>query len=87
MDRKGTYQIRVRDEVDPEWSSWFGDLVVHKAPDGMTTIEGVVADQAALHGVLARIRDLGLELVAVERIDGAGPSLGSRQKGSDEDVH
>jgi nucleoside-diphosphate-sugar epimerase len=68
MDRPGIYQIRVRGELGPEWSAWFDGFAVHPASEGLTSLEGVVADQAALHGVLARIRDLGLELVSVERI-------------------
>lgn len=69
MDRPGAYQIRVRGELGPEWSSWFDGFGVHPASDGITSLVGLVADQAALHGVLARIRDLGLELVSVRRIE------------------
>lgn len=69
MDRPGVYQIRVRGELGQEWSAWFDGFGVHPASDGVTSLLGVVADQAALHGVLARIRDLGLELVSVKRIE------------------
>lgn len=71
MDRPGIYRIHVDGELGPEWSAWFEGFVVRTATGGLTSLEGVAADQAALHGVLARIRDLGLELVSVERLESA----------------
>jgi hypothetical protein len=62
------YRIRVRGQLSPSWSRWFGGLTVDERPDGDTSIAGPLADQAALHGVLERIRDLGLVLVAVESV-------------------
>jgi hypothetical protein len=84
MDRPGVYRIRVRGELGPEWSAWFEGFAVHPASEGLTSLEGIVADQTALHGVLARIRDLGLELVSVERIQRKGANAGMRSRGSKE---
>lgn len=61
------YEIRVKGHLDARWSAWFDGLELSRHPDGTTLIEGSVADQAALHGVLQKIRDLGLELVSVTR--------------------
>lgn len=63
-----TYCIRVRGHLDDRWSDWFEGLVIQRHDDGTTVLIGPVTDQAALHGVLARIRDLGLPLVSVNRI-------------------
>jgi hypothetical protein len=62
------YQIRVRGGLAPQWSTWFEGLTVAITADGETTLTGPIPDQPALHGVLARIRDLGLDLVSVEAI-------------------
>lgn len=60
------YRIFVNDRLDPEWTAWFEDFTI-TSPDGKTTVlTGPVADQSALHGVLARIRDLGLTLLSVQ---------------------
>ena len=61
------YQITVEGILDPRWSAWFGGLQLASDIDGRTTITGPVADQAALHGLLTKIRDLGLTLLAVHR--------------------
>ena len=63
------YEIRLGCHLDPSWSAWFGDLTVRPAADGQTILSGVVIDQTALHGVLARIRDLALELLSLRRLD------------------
>jgi hypothetical protein len=55
------YEIRVRGVLDGGWSAWFDDLQVTSDERGQTTIVGPVPDQAALHGLLAKIRDLGLD--------------------------
>jgi hypothetical protein len=65
------YELRVRGVLDPSWSAWFEGLRIASDPAGQTTITGPVADQAALHGLLAKVRDLGLELLSVRRIDPA----------------
>jgi len=63
------YQIRVNGVLDSRWSAWFDGLQVIGDERGQTTITGPVADQAALHGLLAKVRDLGLELLEVRRTD------------------
>jgi hypothetical protein len=63
------YEIRVQGELTPRWSDWFAGLSV-ESDGGDTLIVGPVDDQAALHGLLARIRDLGLPLLAVRVVDG-----------------
>ena len=63
------YEIRVQGELAPRWSCWFAGLAVETA-DGETVIVGPVDDQAALHGLLARIRDLGLPLLGLRVVDG-----------------
>ena len=65
------YRIRVKGVLDSRWSVWFDDLQVTSDDHGQTTIAGPIADQAALHGLLAKIRDLGLELLEVRRTDPA----------------
>jgi hypothetical protein len=63
------YEIRVEGVLDGRWSAWFEGLQLsHDEPD-QTTIAGPVADQAALHGLLAKVRDLALPLISVRRID------------------
>jgi hypothetical protein len=61
------YQIRVRGHLDARWSAWFDGLAIVHEPDGDTTLAGPVADQAALYGLLSRLRDLNLTLLAVTR--------------------
>ena len=71
MDDQPTaqYEIRVKGVLDGGWSAWFDGLEVSSDDRGHTTIAGPVADQAALHGLLAKVHGLGLDLLAVSRID------------------
>ena len=69
----GHYEIRLMGRLDAHWAAWFDGLTVRQADDETTVIEGRIADQAALHGVLQRVRDLGLPLVAVTRLASAEP--------------
>jgi hypothetical protein len=62
-----TYRLRVSGRLDDRWSEWLGGLAVQRQTDGTTVLVGPVVDQAALHGVIARIRDLGLPLLSVNR--------------------
>lgn len=62
-----TYRFRVRGRLDDRWSICLEGLAITRQDDGTTELVGQLADQAALHGVIARIRDLGLPLLAVER--------------------
>ncbi len=61
-----TYRIRVRGHLANRWSERLGDLAVHPQEDGTTVLAGPVADQAALHGVLNGIRDLGIPIISVQ---------------------
>jgi hypothetical protein len=64
------YEIRLQGHLEDRWSAWFDGLAVAAEEGGETTLSGFIRDQAALHGVLAKVRDLGLPLIAVNRIDG-----------------
>lgn len=68
FDQPGWYEITIQGRLDNRWSAWFEDLVLTTEPTGTTVLRGPVTDQAALHGVLTRVRDLGLPLVSVHRI-------------------
>ena len=59
------YNIKVKGQLDACWSEWFDGLTVNPDDDGYTTLSGPLPDQAALHGILARIRDLGLPLLSM----------------------
>jgi hypothetical protein len=61
------YDIRLQGELDASWTEWLGGLEVQWGHDGTTILTGPLADQAALHGILARIRDLGIPLIGVAR--------------------
>ena len=64
----GWYEIRVKGHLDARWAAWFDGLTLTHGSDGTTIIHGPVADQAALHGLLQKIRDLGLPLISVNHI-------------------
>jgi hypothetical protein len=70
----GIYEIRVNGHLDARWSAWFDGLDLSRDTDGTTAITGPIADQAALHGVLQKVRDLGLELISVNRNPGTQAS-------------
>ncbi len=59
------YALRVRGHLDDHWVGWLGDVTVTAHEDGTSTIAGPIADQAELHGLLAKVRDLGITLIAV----------------------
>ncbi len=63
------YRIQVKEALSPEWAAWFDPLTIESQPDGQTLLSGPLSDQAALHGVLIRIRDLGLTLVSLYGVD------------------
>jgi len=63
-----SYEIRIKGHLDARWAAWFDGMDLSREPDGTTVIQGAIADQAALHGVLQKVRDLGLELVSVTRM-------------------
>ena len=63
------YQIRVKGHLDSHWSAWFDGMAVSNEAGGEALLSGVIADQAALHGLLAKVRDLNLPLLAVTRLE------------------
>ena len=63
------YQLRVGGHLDDHWSPWFGDLTLTHEDDGTTILTGAVSDQAELHGLLTKIRDLGVTLISVAVVD------------------
>jgi hypothetical protein len=66
------YQIIIQGQLDDVWSDWFDGLTIISAPDGRTILTGPLADQAALHGVLIKLRDLGLPILALTRLEPDG---------------
>ena len=65
----GQYEIRLKGHLEPRWAVWFDGLSLTQESDGTTVIRGSVIDQAALHGLLSKVRDLGLPLIAVTQVD------------------
>jgi len=68
-DEQGIYQIKVKGNLDERWLDWFDGFALTPQADGETLLTGPAADQAALHGLLGTIRDLGLPLLSVTRVD------------------
>jgi hypothetical protein len=68
-DGSPRYEIRLQGHLDARWATSFDGLALHHEPDGTTVLAGVVIDQAALHGVLQRIRDLGLPLISLTAVE------------------
>ena len=62
------YQIRLKGHLGREWADWFGGMAVDLTEEGDTILTGPVADQAALHGLLRKVRDIGITLVSVNEI-------------------
>ena len=69
LTRPARYRIRVQGHLGPEWASWFGGLAMSWEQPGQTVFAGQVIDQAALHGILNTIRDLGLPLLEVRCLE------------------
>jgi hypothetical protein len=69
FDEQASYQIRVQGNLDQKWSDWFDGFTITPQANGVTSLIGSVADQAALHGLLGKIRDLGLPLLSVKRVE------------------
>jgi hypothetical protein len=64
----GRYEIRIQGHLQPRWSAWFDELTLSPENDGTTLIRGDLVDQAALHGLLSKLADLGLPLLSVTHI-------------------
>jgi hypothetical protein len=65
----GLYEIRIKGHLDDKWADWFEGLTITRVDNGETLLRGPVSDQAALHGLLRKVRDLGLPLLAVNPAD------------------
>ena len=63
----GSYEIRLKGHLNARWADWFDGLTLTQESDGTTLLSGPIVDQAALHGLLGKVRDLGLPLIAVHR--------------------
>jgi hypothetical protein len=66
------YELRIAGHLDEHWSTWFGGLTLTHTDDGTTILRGPVTDQAELHGLLAKVRDLGATLLSVRAINADG---------------
>ena len=74
------YQIRLKSHLDSDWMDWFEGLTITLEKNGHTLVTGPVVDQAALYGLLKKIRDLGISLISVNRLaPDASTALGSGQ--------
>jgi hypothetical protein len=71
----GRYEIRLTGHLDARWAAWFDGLTIGHESDGTTVLSGPIADQAALHGVIQRVRDLGLPLASVTQVETDRPVL------------
>ena len=69
LDQPMLYQIRIKGHLGPQWTDWFEGMTITLEENGDTLLTGPVVDQAALHGLLRRVRDLGLPLVSVSRVE------------------
>lgn len=63
------YQIRIKGHLSPQWTEWFTGLIITQEEDDNTLLTGTVVDQAALHGFLKKVRDLGMPLLSVNRVN------------------
>ncbi len=65
----GQYEIRIKGHLDNRWSDWFEGLIITLEDNAETLLSGPVVDQAALHGLLRKVRDLGMPLISVKRVE------------------
>ena len=68
LDQLMVYQIRIKGHLGPKWADWFGGMTITLEDNGETLLTGPVVDQAALYGLLRKVRDLGLPLVSAVRV-------------------
>ena len=71
----GRYEIRLEGHLAPRWAAWFDGLSLAHKSDGTTIIHGFVADQAALHGLLQKVRDIGVPLISVTQVQPDQPDV------------
>ena len=82
LSRAVTYQIKVQGHLDEYWSEWFDDLTITYDEQDDTILTGPVTDQSALHGLLKKVRDLGLPLISVNPVETCIPA--TRKEGGEE---
>ena len=70
----GQYEIRLEGRLHSRWAAWFDGMSLTHESDGTTVLSGPVVDQAALHGLLQKVRDAGLPLISVAQVDSPGPT-------------
>ena len=68
LDQPMVYQIRIEGHLGPRWTEWFGGMTITLEDNGDTLLTGPVVDQAALHGLLRKVRDLGIPLISASRV-------------------
>ena len=73
--KPGLYEIRLKGHLDDRWADWFEGLTITRETDGETLLAGPVADQAALHGLLKKVRDLGTTLISVRQVEPGQPDV------------
>jgi hypothetical protein len=82
-DEPERYEIRIKGHLNDQWDGWFGGLTITREDNGETLLTGTVVDQAALHGLLRKVRDVGMPLIAVNRIEpGQANALDVKQSNS-----
>jgi hypothetical protein len=82
-DQPMVYQIRIKGHLGSQWTDWFGGLTITLEEDGDTLLTGPVIDQAALHGLLKKVRDLGMPLISVSPVEhGPSTTFGTGQAGT-----
>ena len=69
------YRIQIKEQLDRQWAAWFDGMALIHADDGTTILEGRLVDQAALYGLISKLRDLGLTLIAVQLVAGEHPGV------------
>ncbi len=69
LNQRAVYEFRLKGQLGQQWQGWFEGLTIVLEEDGNTLLSGVVTDQSALHGILKKIRDLGVPLLAVKSIE------------------
>ncbi len=81
------YKIMIKGHLDAKWADWFDDLRITHEKDGTTTLHGSIPDQAALHSILRKIRDLNLQLISVKQVnlDAQDETLADSEGGADAD--
>ena len=79
-DEPGLYEIRIKGHLDDKWAAWFGGLTLTREDNGETLLTGPVVDQAALHGLLRKVRDLAMPLLSVTRVRPGQADAKARQR-------